>query len=138
MSVNSTDKLAQLISKRRKCLEQLRDVGRKQLELIAAGQMGDLLRLLAAKQQLLSAVELMEKELAPFQRENAEQRVWASMELRQRCAADAEACRALLAEVMEIEVACEQNATLQRDDVAGQLKTMTAAGRVRAAYLANG
>ena len=134
----STTVLAQLISKRRKCFEQLRDLGRKQFELIAAGANGDLLRLLSAKQQLLAALELLERELAPFRDQPPESRVWASPEARARCAADAETCRQLMEEVVQMEQAGEREMTIRRDDVARQLRSVAEGSRVRDAYLANG
>ena len=53
MSELSTHTLADLMVKRRKCLTQLRDLGARQAVLIAAGETADLLRLVAAKQQLI-------------------------------------------------------------------------------------
>ena len=74
----STNALAELMAKRRKCLTQLRDLGLRQTELIAAGEMSDLLKLIAAKQQLIVALQSLEKRLAPFQKQDAERREWAS------------------------------------------------------------
>ena len=82
MAELNTNILADLIAKRHHCLVKLRDLGLKQLELIAAGDMGPLLRLLSAKDQWIVAVQTIEKELAPYHDQDPEARVWASEEAR--------------------------------------------------------
>jgi hypothetical protein len=65
MSEHSTDQLATLITQRWQCLRQMRELGRKQSELIATGEMESLLQLLAAKQKILSAIQAIERNLDP-------------------------------------------------------------------------
>ena len=129
--------LADLMVKKRKCLEQLRDLGRRQLELIAGGDTTELLRIAGAKQQLIVALQMIEKRLAPFHDQAPEARVWESPGARATCAADAEACRQLVQEVMAMEQDGERQMTERRDDVAGQLRMAAQGGRVREAYQAN-
>jgi hypothetical protein len=133
----STTLLADLMLKRRKCLTQLRDLGARQAQLIAAGEMADLLRLVAAKQQLIVALQALEKQLAPFHGQDPDRREWASPEARAQCAADGEACRQLIREVMAMEQDGERQMTTRRDDVANQLRSVASGGRVREAYQAN-
>jgi hypothetical protein len=133
----STTRLAELVSKRRKCLEQLRELGVKQGELIADGNMTALLRVFSAKQELIAALETLERELRPYHDEDPEARQWASPADRAACAADAEECRRLLAEVMALEQAGERQMTVRRDGVAQELRSLSTAGRVREAYQAN-
>jgi hypothetical protein len=130
----STTRLADLISKRRRCLEQLRDLGQRQADLIAAANMADLMRLLSAKQQLIVALQALEKELGPFHDEDPDSRLWSSPAERARCAADADHCRRLIQEVMALEQAGERQMTVRRDEAACQLRAVHAAGRVRQAY----
>lgn len=130
----TTTRLADLISKRRRCLVQLLELGRRQADLIAAGNMSDLMRLLAAKQQLIAALQTLEKELAPFHDEDPESRRWSSPEERMRCAADADQCRQLIQDVMALEQTGERQLTVRRDEAAVQLRAVGAAGRVRDAY----
>jgi hypothetical protein len=137
MSNLSTHTLAELMVKRRKCLTQLRDLGLRQAELIAAGEMGALLKLIAAKQQLIVALQSLEKRLTPFHEQDARIRQWESTEARARCAADAEACRRLIDEVMAMEQESEMQMTRRRDELAGQLRLVASGGRVREAYQAN-
>jgi hypothetical protein len=133
----STDNLAALMLKRRKCLVQLRDLGLRQARMIAAGEISELLRLAGAKQQLIVALQAIEKQLAPFHEQNPESRVWSSPEARARCAADADVCRTLIDEVMRMEQDGERQMTARRDQVAGQIRAVAVGGRVREAYQAN-
>jgi hypothetical protein len=130
----TTTRLADLIAKRRRCLEQLRELGARQADLIAAGNMADLMRLFTAKQQLITALQALEKELAPYHDEDPDSRRWSSPEVRARCAADADHCRQLIADVMALEQDGERQMTVRRDAAASQLRAVGAASRVREAY----
>jgi hypothetical protein len=132
----STDQLAKLILQRRQCLTQMRDLGHKQSELIATGEMGSLLRLLAAKQHLLNAMQAIEQELAPFHEEDPEKRVWPSPESRLQTAQHSDQCRQLLAEVIQLEKNNEQQITIRRDEIASQLHLANTASTARGAYQA--
>jgi len=133
----STNNLADLIDKRHRCLLQLRDLGRKQTELIASGEMGPLLRVIAVKNQLIAALQTLEQELAPYHAEDPEQRVWPTTEARAKCAQQAETCRQMLDEVMTLERQNEQNMVERRDKVASQLQAAQAASTARGAYQAH-
>ena len=132
----STDQLAKLILQRRQCLMQMRDLGHKQSELIATGDMGSLLRLLAAKQHLLNAMQAIEQELTPFHEEDPEKRVWPSPEGRAQTAQHSDQCRQLLAEVIQLEKNNEQQITIRRDEIASQLQIANTASVARGAYQA--
>ena len=132
----TTDKLANLIAKRHRCLTQLRDLGRKQSKLIAEGEMGQLLRLISAKNQLIVAVQTLEQELVPFHEQDPEDRVWTSTAARQASSEQAIACRQLLDEIMQLERDNEQQMTERRDQVAKQLQAAQAASVTRGAYQA--
>ncbi len=137
MNLLCTTNLADLIDKRHRCLLQLRDLGHKQAELIAAGEMGPLLRLIAAKNQLIAALQSIEQTLAPYHDQDPEQRVWSTSAARAQCAQQATACQQLLDEVMELERRNEQNIIERRDQVATQLQAAQAAGAARGAYQAH-
>ncbi|MCA9234603.1 MAG: flagellar export chaperone FlgN [Planctomycetales bacterium] len=136
MAIHSTKTLADLVNKRLRCLTQLVQLGQRQGALIDEGETSALLRLLATKGQLITALQAIEAALAPFHAEDPEARVWESPAARANCAAEAQRCRELLACVMELEAANEQRAVRQRDDVAGQLRNLGAANRARNAYQA--
>ena len=136
MSQLTTDKLADLISKRLRCLRQLRDLGQKQAELIALGDMAPLLRLLGAKNQLIAAMQAIEQELAPFHEQDPESRQWPNEETRLKSAEQAAQCRQLLDEVMLLEKNNEEQMTTRRDQVASQLQAAQASSKARGAYQA--
>ena len=136
MTELASEKLADLIAKRRLCLVKLRDLGQKQTELIAAGEMGALVRSLSAKNQWIVAAQAIEKELAPFHAQDPAERVWASTAQREQCAEQADECQDLLDEIMRLERENEQKMTQRRDHVAQQLQTAHSAGAARAAYQA--
>ena len=136
MTEHSTNQLATLIAGRRQCLLQMRDLGRKQSELIATGEMDPLLRLLSVKQQLLTALQAIERNLAPYHDQDPEQRIWASADARARCARQLADCRQLLQDIMQIEQQNERHITLRRDEVASQLQTVHSASMARGAYQA--
>jgi hypothetical protein len=136
MSEHSTDQLATLITQRWQCLRQMRELGRKQSELIATGEMESLLQLLAAKQKILSAIQAIERNLDPYHREDPEQRIWSSPQARTQCAQQSADCRLLLEEVMRLEIQNEQLLTHRRDEVASQLQTVHTASLARGAYQA--
>jgi flagellar biosynthesis/type III secretory pathway chaperone len=66
MTAPETDLLAQLIQSKLDCLSQLRRMGDKQLELVKADRITELLDLLAAKQRLLAELRRIERGLDPF------------------------------------------------------------------------
>ncbi len=133
----NTDNLADLVDKRHRCLLQLRDLGSKQTKLIATGEMGPLLRLIAVKNQLIGALQTIERELTPFHAQDPEQRNWPTPEARAKCAQQAAACTQLLEEVMQMERENETCMTERRDQVATQLQAAQTASAARGAYQAH-
>jgi len=136
MTTQDTERLAELIHRKRHCLLQLRTVGQKQLELVCGGNISDLLDLLAAKQQVVLQLHQIERALEPFRNQDPEARPWSSPQARQACAGELADCEALLADVVRQEHQSEQELTRRRDEAAAQLAGMHAAGRARRAYLA--
>lgn len=136
MKEHTTQKLADLIAERHLCLSQLRDLGLKQAELISASEMGELLRLIAAKNQLIVALQAIERELTPYHAQIAENRQWSSPEARAKSSSLAAECSRVLEEVMHLERDNEENMTLRRDQVAGQLQAAQATSAARGAYQA--
>ena len=137
MTTPSTENLADLIDKRYRCLTQLRDLGKKQSELIQAGDMTPLLRLITAKNQLIAALQSIEQGLAPYHNQDPDARVWHSDEAKVRSKQLAAACQQLLDEVMNLERQNEQEMIARRDQVASQLQAAQAAGNARGAYQAH-
>lgn len=137
MNPLSTDKLAALIEQKLRVLTQLRDVGMQQIELVESGDTTNLLKLLAAKQHLIGALQAAEGELAPFRDEDPEGRQWPTAEARTRCAAQAEECNHLLSQVVQLEKQSEDQMIARRDQVASQLHQVNSASRASGAYAAH-
>ncbi len=137
MSTPATQVLAELIREKRRVLSQLHLVGKRQGELVALGDVAALLKLLAAKQKLLAGLQALEARLEPYRNEDPEQRNWPTPQHRTACAADADECRRLLAEIMEMERAHEQQMMQRRDGVAEQLQRVHVAHGANDAYQAH-
>jgi hypothetical protein len=134
MPTLETDVLADLIRAKRECLLQLRELGRKQLELIDGGEMTALLDLLALKQKPIAQLQRIEKALDPFRGQDPERRTWSSPEAREACAEQLREIEMLLAEVIKNEKFCEAALIRRRDEVANQLQGAHLAGCARTAY----
>ncbi|MFM2093740.1 MAG: hypothetical protein RIS70_864, partial [Planctomycetota bacterium] len=61
-----TDLLASFIGNKLAVLEQLRDLSRRQTEIVAQGDMPSLLQILAVKQNLILELQAVERRIAPF------------------------------------------------------------------------
>ncbi len=134
MEALDTNQLGGLIAQKEKCLVHLRDLVKRQLALIADGEITQLLKVLSAKQQLIGKLRALEKSLAPFQQQDPESRRWRSPEERAACAEQATACKALLAEIVEAEKASETRLATRRDEIARRLHATHTAARARGAY----
>ncbi len=134
MADRSTTALAKLVDQKRRLLEQLLAVGRRQGELIGEGDIASLLKLLTAKQQLIAALRSVEQSLAPFHTEDPDTRQWPSPQHRTACAADSATCERLLAEVIALEKEQEGQMVRRRDGVAERLQKTQSAHAASAAY----
>ena len=132
--MHPTERLAELIRKKHHVLVQLRDVGQRQTDLVTSGDIASLLKLLAAKQQLISALHGLERELTPYYAEDPDRRQWPSPQDRAQCAQQAAECNALLEDVVRLEKLGAEKLTMRRNEVADQLQQVHAATHVRSAY----
>ena len=130
----TTDRLAELVGQKRQVLAQLRQVAVRQGELVEAGDAATLLKLLAAKQNLLGGLQKVERALAPFHGQDPDARAWPNATARAACAADAAECSRLLEQVMQLEREHERRMTARRDHVAQQLRVAHAAHQAAGAY----
>jgi hypothetical protein len=130
----TTERLSELISSKRRILGQLRDIGQRQNDLAASGDIGSLLSLLGAKQQLIAALQELETALRPHYAEDPDKRQWLSPQRRSACAQQASECNALLEEILSFEKLGAEKITVRRNEVAEQLQQVHAAAQVRSAY----
>src|SRR5689334_13329296 len=132
----STDQLSTLIANKHEVLVQLRSLGARQTCLVDDGDVTSLLKLLAAKQQLIGRLQQLERQLKPYYAVDPEQRVWRSPEARATCAKQANECNAILEEIVRMEKDGAERMTQRKNEVAQQLQRVHAAAHVRSAYQA--
>ena len=132
--MHDTQLLTKLIHAKHLVLTQLREIGRRQAELISGGDVAALLKLLAVKQQLIAHLQTVERELTPHYGQDPERRVWSSPQDRADCARMAAECNAILDEIVRLEKQGADDMTVRRNEVAEQLKQVHVASQVRNAY----
>lgn len=129
-----TDLLADLIGRKYECLVGLREMGRRQWELVQAGEITRLLDLLSVKQGAMARLQRIERALDPFRAQSPDSRRWRSEESRRHCAEQLSACEALLGEIVVQEKRSEQELVRRRDEVAVRLQGAHTASQARGAY----
>jgi hypothetical protein len=138
MTLMETDKLAGLMRRKRDYLRSLRDMGKRQMEFVADGEMARLLDVLAAKQRVLNDLQRVERALDPFRDQDPDTRLWRNAEARADCANLLDECQSLLRETVEQERQSEAALTVRRDEAAVKLHGAHVAGRARGAYANHG
>jgi hypothetical protein len=133
---SSTDRLAELIAAKVQVLQLLAGLAGRQLALAQEGDMAALLKLLAAKQTVLTQLQALEKKLDPFRADDPDRRAWRTPQHRQSAQQAAARCEALLAQTMHLESQGEAAMILRRDAAAGELAGLHAAADVHSAYTA--
>ncbi len=131
----SPQHLASLVRQKRSLLEQLRTLCENQKQTIEADDAERLLRILTAKQKLLSGLERIEQELAPFRDQDPETRPWKSEQERQACRADVQASEKLWETILELESLCGKELEERRQALAKRLSAAQAQSNARQAYL---
>jgi hypothetical protein len=134
--MHSTEQLAELIRTKHQVLMRLRDIGRRQADLVASGEIAALLTLLGGKQKLIAGLQELESRLKPFYAENPDARVWHSPADRAQCAQLANECNTLLEEIVALEKLGAEKMNARKSEVAEQLQQAHAAAHVRNAYQA--
>jgi hypothetical protein len=129
-----TDILMQLVRARYSCLVQLRDLGRRQLEMIGHDNVAGLLDVLSVKQRPLNDIQRIERALDPYRGQDPEQRPWRSAEDRAACARLVQQCETLLQEIVAQEKQCEEIMVQKRDDTAKRLQSLRSASYAHGAY----
>jgi hypothetical protein len=136
MTARTTDLLVELIRRKRDCLMTLRDMGKKQFELVTTDRITQLLDVLAARQRALLQLQQIERQLAPFRDQDPNQRRWRTPDERRECARQWAECDTLLREIVAQEKQSERELIRRRDDLAAQLQGIHLAGQARGAYTA--
>jgi hypothetical protein len=113
---------------------QLREIGHRQAELVNSGEIAAVLKLLAFKQELISSLQDIERQLKPYYGQDPERRNWKTADQRAACARLVSECNAMLEEIVHLEKNGAEKMTARRDQVAEQLHHVHAAAHVRSAY----
>jgi hypothetical protein len=129
-----TDQLADLIARKYRVLVELCQLGRRQEELIAANDMGQLLMLLEAKQRLFVVLDEVRRGLEPARGTLPDEREWRSAADRAQSAQWLLRCESLLAEVIEQETQSIERLSQLRDATALRLDTAQTASQARHVY----
>ena len=129
-----TEQLAALIAQKHEVLVQLRTVGARQTGLVTSGDVAALLKVLSAKQHLITRLQEIEQQLKPFYAGDPDKRVWGSPEDRARCAKQANECNVMLEEIVRLEKFGAEKMNDRKNEVAQQLNQVHAAAHVRNAY----
>jgi len=131
---NDTDRLAALIAAKRQVLEILARLSRRQLAIVAAGEMTALVKLLSSKQTVMAQLQTLEQQLQPFRDDDPDARLWQTAADRAACQAQADQCNALLAESLTLEKQAEEAMVHRRDAAAVSLTAAQTATDARSAY----
>ena len=130
----ATDILSALVRQKLDCLRQLWRLSGQQNELIEVGELSQLLKVLAAKQRLLTNLQAIEQKLDPFRDEDPEQRTWRTPDARKQCSGMIDECEQILSQVMQQEQQCEGHLRHRRDEAARRLQGAHVASQARDAY----
>ena len=133
-----TDGLAKRMDEKLAVLLQLRDLSRRQSDLIAAENMTRLLAVLSAKQTLLVELQRIQTQLKPYQHEDPATRAWRSASDRDRCRDVTQRCASLLSEIMLLERRSEMELKQHRDAAARRLTSSHSSAEATRAYLGAG
>jgi hypothetical protein len=127
--------LSSLIDSRLAVLVQLLAMSRRQASLIEENDLTPLLTVLAGKQQLVSELQAIDRQLAPYQQQSPESRQWSSSAERTRCQQQAARCEAVLREILLTEKQAEEQMVQQREVVAQRLATFNNTAQAAQAYI---
>lgn len=130
-----TELLAEFIGKKLALLEQLRDLSRRQTDLVSGDDMPRLLSVLSAKQKLLNELQKIQKRLEPFRTQDPATRQWRSQAERERCRQLVERGETLLGEIMLVEKQSETEMARRRDDAAERLQGFNSSADATRAYI---
>jgi hypothetical protein len=133
-TATGTERLSALVTAKRDALQLVARLSRQQLELVHAGEMTWLIKLLSAKQTMLGQLQAIERDLAPYRDQDPEARCWSSPVARAACQVEADRCNALLAEILQLENQSEAAMQARREAAAAALFATQSATAARQAY----
>ena len=126
--------LTALINERHEILTRLLELGNRQLGVIAAGRMSELMRLLAEKQAPLQRLGQISKELQTTAGEDPAQRAWPSPDAREQCRQAQDECERMHIDLLAIEAQCETALNECRSSAQQELDQFDASRRAANQY----
>jgi flagellar biosynthesis/type III secretory pathway chaperone len=133
-SIESTDRLFDLIERKLHLLDQMQLMTIEQSDLVSQHDMSGLMTLLSRKQSLMDGLQTIQQSLAGYRDEDPEARLWSSPEKRTSCQEMVGRCDQLIAELIVQENRSLESMNLKRDAVLIQLEHNVAASRLQEAY----
>lgn len=130
----STDSLFELIESKLHLLVEMQAMSLAQADLVTQHDMTSLMTLLSRKQELMSALGSVQSELARFQDQDPELRIWSTPGRRKDCKDMVARCDQLLQELIVMEDRSLNSMNLQRESVAAQLQQNIDACTIQNAY----
>jgi hypothetical protein len=130
----STDQLFRLIESKLHLLNEMRSMSMSQAECVAQHDMPALMSLLSKKQGLMESLQSVQVDLAPFNLQDPEKRVWTSTDKRQKCREMLANCDSILQQLIVMENRSLDNMVVQRELVSAQLQQNVDATVVQHAY----
>ena len=130
----STDSLFELIESKLHVLVEMQAMSLAQADLVTQHDMTSLMTLLSRKQELMSALGSVQSELARFQDQDPELRVWSTPGRRKDCKDMVARCDQLLKELIVMEDRSLNSMNLQRESVGAQLQQNIDACTIQNAY----
>ena len=126
--------LCKLMTQRRNVLAELLELGRHQIDVIAAGRMSELMALLAQKQRPLQQLAEICHVLREAAQEDPQQRRWDSETQRQQCREDQEQCEQMHVELLAIEAQCETALQESRETLQQRISRLDSAHQAANQY----
>ncbi len=133
----TTDHLLELIERKLHLLSVIKQMSVQQTELIRCDEVESLLALLARKNEAMDGLQRVQKQLAPFQSQNADSRIWKSESDRRQCREMVQQCEQLLADLISLENMAVRTLSDERAVIGDQLRMMQSAHSIHKAYEQN-
>jgi hypothetical protein len=129
-----TDRLEELLTLKQQLVAQLERLVVRQAELVTGHDWTALVKLLSAKQRVLTTLRYTETALDAFRGDDPESRVWRSPEARASAMRVVEESAERLARVLRLEKDAQEQLVLRRDATAARLDELGRSSEARGAY----
>ena len=126
--------LSALITERQSILAQLLELGTRQVDVIAAGRMSELMRILAEKQDPLQRLGEISELLRETAGEDPRGRKWNSQRDRDACRQAQDDCERMHIELLAIEAQCETALNESRNAIQQELQQIDSAHQAASHY----